>query len=158
MGITRGVSSFVVWMQVLYYSTQVFAAAGVKNGDIATVVVVAMLVVFTLITVRWCTLPLWYMFVLGPFLSSTLSPSFPPPLFPSSSSFLLPLLSPPLPPTPPPPSPPPPGVSNRRGRSQNTNALWSGRNDCLLHTLHQHVLLPGTNTMIVSCDSHVIVM
>lgn len=105
MGITRGVSSFVVWMQVLYYSTQVFAAAGVKNGDIATVVVVAMLVVFTLITVRWCTLPLWYMFVLGPFsLPPFLPPSLPLsfPLLPSSFPFslllflLLLLLPPPL--------------------------------------------------------------
>ena len=149
MGITRGVSSFVVWMQVLYYSTQVFAAAGVKNGDIATVVVVAMLVVFTLITVRRCALPLWYISVLEPFLSSTLSPSFPPPLLPSFSPFLLPLVSPPPPPPSPLPPPPSPGISNRRGRSQNTNALWSGRNDHLLHTLHQHVLLPGTTTMIV---------
>ena len=39
--------------QVLYYSTEIFAAAGVKHGDIATVVVVGLtLVTFTLITVR----------------------------------------------------------------------------------------------------------
>ena len=38
---------------MLYYSTEIFAAAGVKHGDIATVVVVGLtLVTFTLITVR----------------------------------------------------------------------------------------------------------
>ena len=38
--------------QVLYYSTEIFAAAGVKHGDIATVVVVGLtLVAFTLLTV-----------------------------------------------------------------------------------------------------------
>ena len=38
--------------QVLYYSTEIFKAAGVKHGDIATVVVVGLtLVTFTLITV-----------------------------------------------------------------------------------------------------------
>lgn len=39
---------------MLYYSTEIFAAAGVKHGDIATVVVVGLtLVTFTLITVRY---------------------------------------------------------------------------------------------------------
>ena len=56
VSVMKGFSSFVVWVQVLYYSTQVFTAAGVKDGDIATVVVVATLVVFTLITVRRHTL------------------------------------------------------------------------------------------------------
>jgi len=43
-------------VQVLYYSTQIFAAAGVSNGDIATVVVGLVLVVFTLILVSTVTL------------------------------------------------------------------------------------------------------
>ena len=84
VSVMKGFSSFVVCMQVLYYSTQVFATAGVKDGDIATVVVVATLVVFTLITVRKaCSAP-WYTSVLEPSLSSTFSPFFPPSLLPSS--------------------------------------------------------------------------
>lgn len=39
-------------MQVLYYSTEIFTAAGVNHADIATVVVVGLtLVAFTIITV-----------------------------------------------------------------------------------------------------------
>ena len=90
VSVMKGFSSFVVCMQVLYYSTQVFATAGVKDGDIATVVVVATLVVFTLITVRKaCSAP-WYTSVLEPSLSSTFSPFFPPSLL--LLSFCLPLI------------------------------------------------------------------
>lgn len=37
--------------QVLYYSTQIFSAAGVRHADVPTVVVGVVLVLFTLITV-----------------------------------------------------------------------------------------------------------
>ena len=39
------------YAQVLYYSTEFFAAAGVKHGDIATVVVGLTLVMFSILAV-----------------------------------------------------------------------------------------------------------
>ena len=38
-------------MQVLYYSTEIFAAAGIKHGDIATVVAGVILVIFSVLAV-----------------------------------------------------------------------------------------------------------
>ena len=38
-------------MQVLYYSTEIFAAAGIKHGDIATVVAGVTLVTFSVLAV-----------------------------------------------------------------------------------------------------------
>ena len=39
-------------VQVLYYSTEIFAAAGIKHGDIATVVAGVTLVTFSVLAVR----------------------------------------------------------------------------------------------------------
>lgn len=43
-------------LQIFYYSTDLFKAAGLSNGDIATVAVGVVLVIFTLITVSTRTL------------------------------------------------------------------------------------------------------
>ena len=97
VSVMKGFSSFVVWVQVLYYSTQVFATAGVKNGDIATVVVVATLVVFTLITVggMLCSLVHLCSRAFSLFHPLSLLPSFSPASLSSFSYPSLPFLSPP---------------------------------------------------------------
>ena len=43
---------FSLFLQVLYYSTQVFESAGVQESDVATVALGAVLVIFATILVR----------------------------------------------------------------------------------------------------------
>ena len=45
------IDSMVPCMQVLFYSTEIFAAAGIKYSEVATIVVGITLLVFTVVTV-----------------------------------------------------------------------------------------------------------